>query len=190
VGGIGPQQFALTTSWQKFTATVAVPSISGKTIGTDGNDHLRCRFWFDAGDSFDSSTDSLGQQSGTFDIAQVQLEAGEVATPFEQRDIGGVELALCQRYYQVFGNFANSATAEYICCDVTNGSVYWKTVRFRVTMRATPTSVTLTYGSDALFLQSSASVSVLSADSFRLQVTANGSGTGYIYFHWTADAEL
>jgi hypothetical protein len=189
VTAIGATTRAATSSWQQFSVTVDIPSINGKTLGSDNNDFFSVFFWFDAGSDYDSRTNSLGNQSGTFDLAQVQLEAGEVATPFEQRPIG-VELALCQRYYQVFGNFANSATAEYICCDVTNGATYWKTVRFRVTMRTVPTSVNLTYGSDAIFNQSSASVSVLSADSFRLQVTANGSGAGYIYFHWTAEAEL
>lgn len=98
VTGIGIATCALTTSWQKFTLTTTIPSISGKTLGTDENHNLQMAFWFDAGSSFNSRTNSLGQQSGTFDIAQVQLEEGSIATPFEQRPIG-TELALCQRYY-------------------------------------------------------------------------------------------
>ena len=35
----------------------------------------------------------------TFELAQVQMEVGNVATPFEYRSYGE-ELALCQRYYQ------------------------------------------------------------------------------------------
>lgn len=99
VNGIGVQKINLTTSWQKFTVTVGIPSISGKTLGTNNNNCLAVNFWFDAGSDLNSRTDSLGQQSGTFDIAQVQLEEGSVATPFEQRPIG-TELALCQRYYE------------------------------------------------------------------------------------------
>ena len=38
------------------------------------------------------------KEGGWIDIAQVQLEEGSSATPFEQRPIG-TELALCQRYY-------------------------------------------------------------------------------------------
>ena len=101
VTGIGSQKIALTTTWQKKTITVTIPSIVGKTLGTNGvnTSFLGVDFWFDTGSSFDYRTVSLGQQSGTFDIAQVQLEEGTVATPFEQRPIG-LELSLCQRYYE------------------------------------------------------------------------------------------
>jgi hypothetical protein len=96
---ISPVKKALTTSWQKITHTVTVPSISGKTLGSNDNGYLRLNIWFDAGSNFNANTDTLGQQSGTFDIAQVQVEPGPVATPFERRPIG-TELALCQRYYE------------------------------------------------------------------------------------------
>jgi hypothetical protein len=98
VEGLGVTTFALTTSWQKFTTTVTFPSISGKTLGTNNDHYYRIDFWFDAGSDWNSRTNSLGQQSGTFDIAQVQLEEGSVATSFEDRPYS-MELALCQRYY-------------------------------------------------------------------------------------------
>jgi hypothetical protein len=97
VTGIGAQKFSLTTAWQKFTAIIAIPSVSGKTI-SGGNDSTALAFWFDAGSDFDTRTDTLGQQSGTFDIAKMQLEIGPAATEFEQRLIGLEEL-LCYRYY-------------------------------------------------------------------------------------------
>jgi hypothetical protein len=98
VTNIGVTKISIGTSWQKVTIAVNVPSISGKTIGSSGKSYLACRIWFDAGSNFTFQTDSLGQQSGTFEIAQVQIEPGPVATPFEQRPIG-TELALCQRYF-------------------------------------------------------------------------------------------
>jgi hypothetical protein len=91
------QLVALTTAWTKYTITVNIPSVSGKTLGTTGNDDIRITFWFDAGSNNNARAASLGQQSGTFDIAQVQIEEGTAATPFEQRPIG-TELSLCQRY--------------------------------------------------------------------------------------------
>jgi hypothetical protein len=98
VFGIGSQLVALTTSWTKYSLSVNIPSVTGKTVGTNGNSYLRPFFWFDAGSTYNSRAANLGQQSGTFDIAQVQIEEGSVATPFEQRNIT-TEIQLCQRYY-------------------------------------------------------------------------------------------
>ena len=103
VSAIGAEKLSLTTSWQKFTATIAIPSISGKTIGTTANtSYLEFNFWFDSGATNATRASSIGYQSGTFDIALVQIKAGSVATPFEQRPIG-LELSLCQRYFTQTG---------------------------------------------------------------------------------------
>jgi hypothetical protein len=94
-------QATLSTSWARYSVTVAVPSISGKTIGTDANSSaLLTSFWLTAGADFNSRTGSLGQQDNTFDIWGVQVEAGSVATAF-QTATGTIqgELAACQRYY-------------------------------------------------------------------------------------------
>jgi hypothetical protein len=92
-------QATLSTSWQRFTLTGFVPSISGKTIGTN-NDHALMFFMYvSAGSNYATPTGSLGIQSNTFDLWGVQLEQNYSSTPFEQRPIG-VELALCQRYYE------------------------------------------------------------------------------------------
>ncbi len=102
IESIGVTTVALTTSWVKHTVSVAIPSISGKTLGTDGNDYLQLAFWLDAGSNYNARTNSLGQQSGTFEFSQVQMEAGAVASTFYPRTVGE-ELALCQRYYQDSG---------------------------------------------------------------------------------------
>ena len=126
------QLVALTTAWTKYTITVSIPSVSGKTLGTTGNDDIRITFWFDAGSNNNARAASLGQQSGTFDIAQVQIEEGSAATPFEQRPIG-TELSLCERYYQNLGslypghiNTGNTTAIRFV-------------VPFSVLMRASPT---------------------------------------------------
>jgi hypothetical protein len=110
IGAIGVTKVTLTTSWQKFTKTVTLPSITGKTLGTNNNDLLEVNFWLDAGSNFNSRTDTLGHQSGTFDFAEVQLEPGPVETPFEIRPIG-TELALCQRYFEIISMQSLTGTA-------------------------------------------------------------------------------
>jgi hypothetical protein len=99
VSGIGAQQFNLTTSWQKFTATVAIPSISGKTLGVQ-NDTLELTFWFSAGATYNSRTASLGQQTGEVQLALVQVEDGTLDTSFEFLP-PAMTLMLCQRYLQI-----------------------------------------------------------------------------------------
>lgn len=121
----------LTTSWARYSHTVTLPSISGKTIGSDLNSScLYLAFTFDAGPLYRGSTGDLGQQSGTFDIAQVQVEAGPVATAFEQRSIE-TELAMCQRYYQFF--------TELVCNPaVASGSAMVQSFPLMNQMRAAP----------------------------------------------------
>jgi len=77
----------VTTSWARYTATIAVPSISGKTIGTSSLLNLRILV---------PAATVL-----TVDVWGVQVEVGSTATAFQTASgtIQG-ELALCQRYYQ------------------------------------------------------------------------------------------
>ena len=105
INNIGSQLIHLTTSFSKKTITVDIPSILGKTLGTDGNDYLCVVFWFDAGSSFDFRSADLGQQSGAFDIAQVKLECGTIATPFNAPD-PQQELARIYRYFVPSFSFA------------------------------------------------------------------------------------
>jgi hypothetical protein len=123
--------FNLTSSWQKFTVTVNIPSISTKIIGGSDDDYLTVYFWFDAGSDFGARASSLGNQSGTFDIAQVQIEEGSVATPFELRPIG-TELALCQRYYQYYSGYITNAGYT------SSGTSQIYTIFLPVEMRAIP----------------------------------------------------
>ena len=88
--------FSLTSSWQKFTATVAVPSVSGKTIG--------------AGDNLELRLDLPINATMTIEIAHVQVEENG-GTPFEQRPVG-LEQNLCERYYQVLQMFVGATSVS------------------------------------------------------------------------------
>lgn len=82
--------FTLTTSWAKYSYTFSVPSISGKTLGTNGNDYLQLILSHPVNSGF------------TIDIAHVQFEQGSNATQFESRPTD-FELSLCQRYFAPAG---------------------------------------------------------------------------------------
>jgi hypothetical protein len=114
----------LTTSWQRFTVTFAVPSTAGKTIG-EGN-YLRP-------DIYRGTTGTV-----TYHFANVQFEAGTVATPFEYRPIG-TELALCQRYY--YRMSAGKSYSMFGLCSSANTTNGNATIKLPVTMRVVPTSV-------------------------------------------------
>lgn len=97
--GIGVTKLTLSTSWQKFTIPVTLPSIFGKVLGTNKDDNVSINWWLSAGSNFDARTLTLGQQSGVFDFADVQFEPGSIATAIDQRSIA-VERELCSRYCQ------------------------------------------------------------------------------------------
>jgi hypothetical protein len=129
-------QATLSTSWNRYSVTVAVPSISGKTLGTTaGSSFFELNLWTSAGTDFNARTNSLGIQSTTIDFWGVQVEAGSVATPFEQRPIG-TELALCQRYYYK----SPYIVSPYVIFN--SGNVMSGMHLFPVTMRAVPSSIT------------------------------------------------
>ena len=132
-------QITLSTSWVRYSVTATLPSISGKTIGTDGKDMLGLYIYTSAGSDYNSRTGTLGYQNITFDIWGVQVEAGSVATPFERRP-PQVELALCQRYCVAWRNAGGGADA------IGYGNAYSATIAtsriwLPVPMRSQPNSI-------------------------------------------------
>jgi hypothetical protein len=164
-------QVTLSTSWARYSVTVAIPSISGKTIGTGSS--LITTLMASAGTDFNVRSGSLGIQSNTFDFWGVQVEAGSVATPF-QTATGTIqgELAACQRYYwrQSASGVNNYFTAGGLVESSTSG---WATLIAPVTMRVTPTSVDYS----GLILSDSAGSGYAPS---AVTVFANGSGTNTV----------
>lgn len=117
----------MTTSWQRFTYTFNMPSVSGKTIGPNSSLSVR----------MDSNAVNTTQ---TIDIWGIQLEAGSVATPFTTATGNqALELAVCQRYY-----WRNAASQNYslLGTGMANSSTNVQFhLRHPVEMRTAPTVV-------------------------------------------------
>jgi hypothetical protein len=130
----------LSTSWQRFSASIALSSLSGITFGTNNDSSLLLILWTSAGSNFNSRTNTLGIQTATIDFWGVQIESGSVATAF-QTATGTIqgELAACQRYYfrlapgTTFGSMGNGIGSS--------STVVQTIVKTPVTMRVVPTSV-------------------------------------------------
>lgn len=115
---------SMTTSWARYTVTVAIPSISGSTIGADSYLALRLIL--------------PNNTLGTYDIWGVQVEVGSDATSFQRfAGLRQFELQACQRYYYRQTNTLDANA--YICSGVVqNGaatSTHWGVFRFAETMR-------------------------------------------------------
>jgi hypothetical protein len=116
--------YNLTTSWQRFTRTLTLPSLAGKTIGTGSSLQIY----------LEQGTGALG--GFDIDLWGMQLEAGSVATAF-QTATGTIqgELAACQRYYVRMGGSANASIGFGQATTTTNFRTY---IGLPVTMRANP----------------------------------------------------
>jgi hypothetical protein len=171
-------QVPLETSWTRHSLTFTVPSISGKTIGTDPNSSsLSLRLYVSAGSDFNARTGSLGIQSNTFDIWGVQLEAGPTANVFRRNanSLAG-ELAACQRYY--FRNTATSLFSVFGQGRAQSTTSSRQLVTLPVTMRIQPTSVDfsslrLTDGAAANATVTSLTIQTDTSHTQTMSVTAN-----------------
>ena len=133
---VTPQTVTLSTTWTKYTKTFSIPSITGKTLGTSGDDWLGFFFWLDAGSDWNSRTGSLGNQSGTFDFAQIQVERGSIATDFETEYYTDT-LRKCQRYYY---EYPRGETYSFIATGYVNStSSAHVLLQYPQRMRAAPT---------------------------------------------------
>ena len=114
----------LSTSWARYSVTIPIPSINGKTIGTDSQDATWLRLFYSSGANTDAIAGNIGVQSGTIDLWGMQLEIGEEMTVFENSDIND-DLQVCRRFYQndciCFGG--SWGPAEFrLCCRKLFGS--------------------------------------------------------------------
>jgi hypothetical protein len=177
---------AATTSWQRFSFTTTLPSVSGKTIGS--NSFLQVKFTFPLNAAF------------TFDIWGVQVESGSTATAFRRNSnsLQG-ELAACQRYYQKSYNqetapgTATQVGASYLAIGASNSGSKVIHTSFPVVMRTAPSIVVYDLAGASGKVYSGGSVNALVANIGQSSFAAgsvSGASSLDLIFSWTATSEL
>jgi len=182
VTGISPTTVTLTGSWVPFAIVMAVPSVSGKTLGTNNNDYLSLNFWTSAGSDWNAVTNSLGLQTIGVDLWGVHIRVGTWAATdaalYRPRDLG-TELALCQRY-------CNTGILIYQVAYSTTGNAIAASTSLGIRMRAVPTISVST--------NSSSNLGTFTYGATLGQIYAQGvvtaTGAAQLNFILTADAEL
>jgi len=143
------KEFTINTSdtWEYKTITFPASPASG-TWDFTNNIGIRMSICLAAGSSYQTTPDvwqnanyfatsnqvnACDSASNNFRLCGVQLEAGSVATPFEQRSYQH-ELMLCQRYYQfVYSGFS------FISIIHASAGIVSVKANFRQQMRTSPT---------------------------------------------------
>lgn len=176
VNGTG-QTVALTGSWAAFAVTFAVPSVSGKTLGSNNNDRLNLLFWASAGSDFNTRSNSLGLQTIGVDLWGIHIKLGThttAATDLYKAPELGPEFDRCLRFYELGGAASSSGGL--------GGGGWFGVAQFKVPKRAAPgmtVSININGTLDA-FAQTT-------VHSSRTSHTTAG---GVAYSVWVADAEL
>jgi hypothetical protein len=164
---------SVTTSWQRFSVTVAVPSIAGKTIGTSS--YLK---WTLQTSSYNVNIDFWG----------VQIEAGSVATPFTTASgsIGG-ELALCQRYFQRW-EATQFARNGFVYADSTTNVV--NVDKMNVCLRTTPTITFTNMTANGNAITAVAAGYIINTNNtFYMNCTTSGVVAGLMYQLYVASGQ-
>ena len=139
-------------TWEQKTITVAGDT-SGTWVTTNSTG-LQVLWDLGSGSNFQGTAGSwqtanlyrtsgsvnwISNSGATFFLTGVQLEKGSTATSFDYRPYG-TELALCQRYYQEFGNGVNNFSMGMALNDSANGIRYgWLYLPIVVAFRVVPT---------------------------------------------------
>ena len=202
-----------TDTWEFKTITV-IASPSAGTWNYENGTGIQLDWSLAAGTNFHTTADAW--QAGNFlatsnqvnacdavnnefRLAGVQVEAGSVATEFEQRSISK-ELILCQRYYEKsydFGVNPGTATGNGSSAYTNqSGQGNLHTTSFSIKKRATPSIVsysTNTGAASKIYVSAgsdvASSVSSVGFGAFHNR-PATSTVLAELFYQWTADAEL
>lgn len=147
---------ASANTWQKVTLTFS--GYQTTAITNDNTHGFGIAWWLMAGSTYSGGTlasntwqntaanraagqvNVVDSTSNEFYITGVQLEIGEVATPFEHEDFG-TTLRKCQRYFAIRENAHASLDRYFSLLQAYNTtSIFGFIASYPVTMRTTPTA--------------------------------------------------
>jgi hypothetical protein len=185
VNAVAPAVTTLSATLQPFAVVINVPSIAGKTLGTNGNDFLALNFWTSAGSDFNARTNSLGLQTIGVDLWGIHIKLGvhtaDATALYTQPELGP-ELARCQRYYEtglMFGQGGYSGASNWNL----GGSSAFATQK-----RSTPT-VGLTLTASGGYV-SGLTTQAITDKSIGYNAVMSPNSGAFVFFSFTADAEL
>lgn len=150
---VGTYTISSADTWE--LKTIAIPADTDGVINDDNGTGLRFRFWLNSGTDYSGGSTTTawttygqtnsnisnlgvgGTDSDNWAITGVQLEVGEVATPFEHRSYGD-ELLRCQRYFLRLVDATTGADGGFLnCANYTSVNAYGA-LMFPTTMRTGP----------------------------------------------------
>lgn len=172
-------------TWTRYSTTVTMPGLSGKTLGTNGDHATYIRIAYSSGANTNAFFGNIGVQSGSVNIWGVQLEIAQPGqtqpTPLEKPD-PVMQLQQCQRFYQT--SWVSMATYQ-LAANAIN-----IVQQFPVQMRANPT-MTIVAGSPVLSNANTPAVGPFGGPGcFSASATAIASAATSFYFNYTASADL
>ena len=202
-------------TWEQKSVTIA-GDISGTWIGATNGIGVTILFGLGVGSTYSGTasawaganylsatgaTSVVGTNTATFYITGVQLEKGSTATSFDYRPYG-IELALCQRYYEksysmasIAGASTNTGKGSFNVGAAAN--TFWRwTQNYCVSKRAdsTFTIYSTTGASGNVRLNNASDLAVSTEDAGEnataIFVSRNASLGDFFWWQWTASAEL
>lgn len=185
----------VTGTWAPFAAVITVPTITGKTLGANGNDAFGFQFFTSAGSTLNARSNSLGLQTIGVDLWGIHIRQGTwtaaATADYRPRDFG-TERALCQRYYVRLGG---EATNDILLQGAMSTTVAMSMMLpLPVSMRSTPVAAKVGTWSVSACSQPqivSSSTTVLGINAAGTSATLIGAQTGSTTTAFlTVDAEL
>jgi hypothetical protein len=186
--------YTITSANTVQQVSVTIPGDVTGSWAMDNTTGLWLRFNIGSGSNYQGTLSSWGsspayQPSGgavlsgtvnaTFQLTGVQLEVGSIATPFERRPYG-LELFLCQRYYEISSPFK-------VWGYLTAGAVIGHGINFSAVKRGTPTVALI---NQALSGISAINTEQIGVSGITFYGTSTSGGSVSFSFNYTADAEL